>query len=76
MSENADLITVETYVQGKTIESQFLIYGLKCNKNVYFLLVEGPGGFQLSDSAYLALRLFSHPYQCTCEIRKQSENNF
>ena len=31
MSANADLITVETYVQqGKTIENQFLIYGLKC----------------------------------------------
>ena len=31
MSENADLITVETYVQqGKTIENQFFIYGPKC----------------------------------------------
>ena len=27
-------------------------------------------------TACLALRLLSHPYQCTCEIRKQSENNF
>ena len=31
MSANADLITVETYVQqGKTIENQFYIYGPKC----------------------------------------------
>ena len=29
MSANADLITIETNVQGKTIENQFLIYGLK-----------------------------------------------
>ena len=43
MSANADLITVETYVQqGKTIENQFLIYGLKCKTNVYFWLFEGP----------------------------------
>ena len=62
MSAYGDLITVETYVQGKTIENQFLIYGLKC-----------PWGIQISDSACLALRLSSHPYLCTCEIRKQSE---
>ena len=31
MSANADLITVETYIQqGKTIENQLLMYGPKC----------------------------------------------
>ena len=35
MSANGDLIIVETYVQGKTIENQFLIYGLKCNIYIY-----------------------------------------
>ena len=45
MSANADLITVETYVQqGKTIENQFLIYGIKCKNTIYFWLFEGPWG--------------------------------
>ena len=38
--------------------------------------LRGPGGIQLSNSAYLALRLSSHPYLFTYEIRKQSENSF
>ena len=29
MSANADLITMETYVQGKIIENQFFIHGAK-----------------------------------------------
>ena len=34
----------------------------------------GPwGGLQLSDWAYLAFQLSSHPYLCTCQIRKQSD---
>ena len=42
MSANADLITVETYVQqGKTIENQFFICG---PKNIYIGLFEGPWG--------------------------------
>ena len=43
MSANADLITVETYVQqGKTIENQFFIYGPKC---VFcFSYLRGSGG--------------------------------
>ena len=41
MSANADLITVETYVQGEQFENQFFIYGPKCKKNVYF---GGPEG--------------------------------
>ena len=37
----------------------------------------GPeGGLQLSDWAYLAFQLSSHPYLCTCETRKQSDKNF
>ena len=39
MSANGDLITVETYVQGKTIENQFLIYGLKCKKIDIYLVI-------------------------------------
>ena len=46
MSANADLITVETYVQqGNTIENQFLIYGLKCKKIYIFGYLRGPGVF-------------------------------
>ena len=78
MSANADLITVEIYVQqGKTIENQFFIYRPKC---FYFWLFEGPwgggGGLQWSDWTYLAFQLSSHPYLCTCEIRKHSENKY
>ena len=71
MSANGDLITVETYAQGKTIENQLLIYGLKCKQIYIFGYLRGPGGIQIS--ACRALRLSSHPYLCTCEIRKQSE---
>ena len=74
MSANADLITVETYVrQGKTIENLFFIYGPICKQIVYswlFEASEGGGGIQLSDWAYLALQLSSHPYLCT------NSNNF
>ena len=45
MSANADLITVETYVQpGKTIENQFFIYGVKCFYFFIFGYLRGPGG--------------------------------
>ena len=40
MSVNADLITVETYVQGKTIENQWA----KMFYFLYFWLFEGPWG--------------------------------
>ena len=44
MSANADVITVETYVQqGKTIETQFFIYGPKCTKWYIFGYLRGPG---------------------------------
>ena len=44
MSANEDLITVETYVQGKEFENQFFIYGPKCKKKLYFGLFGGPWG--------------------------------
>ena len=45
MSANADLITMETYVQqGKT--SLKTIYGPKCKQNVYFGLLFGGGGHE------------------------------
>ena len=80
MSANADLITVETYVQpGKTIENQFFIYGPKCKQNCIFLGIwEALGGPSMNRQgrAYPAFQLSSHPYLCTCEIRKQSDKNF
>ena len=46
-------------------------------KNVYFGIFRGPwGGLQWSDWAYLAFQLSSHPYLCTCQIRKQSDKKF
>ena len=52
-------------------------------QNVNFLLyfwlfwgALGGGGLQWSDWAYLASQLSTHPYLCTCEIRKQSDKNF
>ena len=79
MSSNAALIIMETYVQqGETIwKPVFHIYEPKCKKNVYFGLFWGPwGGLQWSDWSYLAFQLSSHPYLCTCQIRKQSDKKF
>ena len=75
MSSNTALITMETYVQqGETIENQFFIYEPKCKKNIYFGLFRGPwGGLQWSDWAF---QLSSHPYTCTCQIRKQYDKKF
>ena len=44
-------------------------------KKMYILgYLGGPeGGLQWSDWAYLAFQLSSHPYICTCQIRKQSD---
>ena len=77
LSANGDLITVETYVQGKTIESQFLIYGIKCTKYIFFWLFDGPWGYSnfwfcLSCSP----AILSSIYICMWEIRKQSEQIF
>ena len=68
MSANAALITMETYVQqGETIWKP--VFNL--------LLFRGPWrGLQWSDWAYLAFQLSSHPYLCTCQIRKQSHKKF
>ena len=67
MSANADLITVEIYVQqGKTIEKQFfiyMIYGPKCFLYIFLSIWR----------VYLAFQLSSHPYLCTCQIRNQSD---
>ena len=78
MSSNAALITMETYVQqGKQFENQFFRYEPNVQINVYFGLFRGPlGGLQWSDWPYLAFQLSSHPYPCTCQIRKQSEKKF
>ena len=66
MSANADLITVETYVQqGETFMGQ------NVKKNYILGALRGS-----SDWAYLAFQLSSHPYLCTCEIRKQSDKKF
>ena len=72
ISANAALITMETYVQqGETIwKPIFHKMSQNVNKNVYFGLFRGP------DWAYLAFQLSSHPYLCTCQIRKQSDKKF
>ena len=63
------------YNKGKSFENQFFIQEPKCTRNVYFGLFRGPwGGLQWSDCAYLAFQLSSHPYLCTCQIRKQQSD--
>ena len=41
MPAHADLITMETYVQGEQFENQFFIYGPKCIFFLYFGLFRG-----------------------------------
>ena len=74
MSSNAALITMETDVQqGETIWKPVF----HMSQNVFFFNILGYlGGLQLSDWAYLAFQLSSHPYPCTCQIRKQSDKKF
>ena len=77
MSSNAALITMETNVQqGETIWKP--VFHIWTKMFFFFLLFRGPGGgLQLSDWAYLAFQLSSHPYLCsTCQIRKQSDKKF
>ena len=45
-------------------------------KNILGLFWGPWEGLQWSDWAYLAFQLSSHPYLCTCEIRKQSDKKF
>ena len=76
MSANADLITMETNVQGKTIENQWLIYGLKSEEKNIILAIWGLlGAFNYLTLSILLSGYPSHPYICTCETRKQSEDN-
>ena len=63
--------------RGNNLKTSFSFMG----QNVIFFyilgLFLGPWeGLQWSDWAYLAFQLSSHPYLCTCEIRKQSDKNF
>ena len=53
MSANADLITVEAYVQGKQLKTSFSYMGQNVKKIKIFGDLRGPG--QLSDWGYLAL---------------------
>ena len=64
--------------RGKQFENQFFIYWPKCRKTMYILgNLGGPwGDLQWSDWACLAFQLSSHPYLCTCQIRKQSGQKF
>ena len=65
------------YNKGKQFENQFFIHEPKCKKICIFWLFRGPwGGLQLSDWAYLAFQLSSHPYLCTYQITKQSDKKF
>ena len=65
------------YNKGKQFENHFFIYGPNVKKMYILGLFWGPWeGLQWSDWAYLSLQLSSHPYLCTCEIRKQSDKTF
>ena len=65
------------YNKGKQFENQFFIYEPKCKTNMYILgYLGGPEGVFNAKTAYLAFQLSSHPYLCTCQIRKQSERTF
>ena len=64
------------YNKGKQFENQFFIYEPKCKTICIFWAIWGAlggGGVQCSDWAYLLFQLSSHPYICTCQIRKQSD---
>ena len=64
MSANADLITVETYVQQEeTIwKPFFLIYGQKCKKNIYFggILGARRGSSMILLSSYPLTHIYVH----------------
>ena len=64
--------------KGKQFENQFFIYGPKCKQNVYFGLFGGGGGPEGSSIIRLGLafQLSSHPYQYTCQIRKQYDKKY
>ena len=60
--------------RGNNLKTSFSYTSQNVKQYVYFGLFWGPwGGGQCSDCAYLAFQLSSHPYLCTCQIRKQSD---
>ena len=70
---NGDICTI----RGNNLKTSFSYMSQNVKKNIYFGLFRGPwGGLQWSDGAYLAFQLSSHPYLCTCQIRKQSDKKF
>ena len=70
---NGDICTT----RGNNLKTSFSDTSQNVQINVYFGLFRGPlGGLQWSDWPYLAFQLSSHPYPCTCQIRKQSEKKF
>ena len=70
---NGDICTT----RGNNLKTSFSDTSQNVQINVYFGLFRGPlGGLQWSDWAYLAFQPPSHPYPCTCQIRKQSDQKF
>ena len=70
---NGDICTT----RGNNLKTSFSYMVQNVKKKTYFGLFRGPwGGLQWSDWAYLSFQLSSHPYPCTCRIRKQSDKNF
>ena len=63
------------YNKGKQLSTSLSYMGQNV-KNIHFWLFGGLVALQWSHWAYLAFQLSSHPYLCTCQIRKQSDNNF
>ena len=70
---NGDICTT----RGNNLKTSFSYMSQNVKKKLYFGLLRGPwGGIQWSDWAYLAFQQSSHPYLCTCQIRKQSDKKF
>ena len=63
--------------RGNNLKTSFSFMGQNVKKKYILGLFWGPWeGLQWSDWAYLAFQLSSHPYLCTCEIRKQYDKKF
>ena len=70
---NGDICTT----RGNNLKTSFSYMSQNVKKYIYFGLFRGPwGGLQWSDWAYLTFQLSSHPYLCTCQIRKQLDKKF
>ena len=73
MSENADLITVETYVQqDKIINNPFFIYGPECEQKFTFWAIWGPW----SGPSMIKLCLSCFPAIPSPTSMKQSDKSF